>query len=75
MTRTFWLLGLLGLSSLALADDATSYHYGMPLDIARVIAISAPSGCEVGEATLRYQDSQGAIHTLTYLRQGEDCID
>jgi len=44
------------------------------MDVARVISIEMPQGCEVGEATMVYEDSHGEIHTLVYLRQGESCV-
>ena len=75
MKRLVPVLALSALSSLAMAD-ATAYHYGQHLDIARVISQTLPqTGCAVGEAQMVYLDSKGEQHTLTYLRQGENCID
>lgn len=70
-----WLVGLALVSQWAVADETEQYSYGAELDIAKVIAISAPQGCAVGEASMTYLDSQGETHTLTYRRQGEDCHD
>ena len=49
------------------------YHYGQKLDIAEVISMTNPKGCEVGEATMVYEDSKGQRHTLVYERTGEYC--
>ncbi|MFR0690670.1 DUF2790 domain-containing protein [Enterobacterales bacterium AE_CKDN230030158-1A_HGKHYDSX7] len=62
------------LSFTAFADDAAVYHYGMPLDVAKVLSITQPNErCEVSLATMVYLDSQGQQHTLQYLRQTEIC--
>ncbi|MFI8579623.1 DUF2790 domain-containing protein [Ectopseudomonas khazarica] len=58
---------------LARAETAEHYHYGMQLDIARIVSQTLPQGCDVGEARLVYLDSQGERHTLIYQRIGENC--
>jgi hypothetical protein len=64
------------LSFTAFADDAAVYHYGMPLDVAKVLSISQPNQrCEVSQATMVYLDSQGQQHTIKYLRQTPRCSD
>jgi hypothetical protein len=64
------------LSFSAFADDAAVYHYGMPLDVAKVLSISQPNErCEISEATMVYLDSKGQQHTLKYLRQTLRCND
>lgn len=67
------LVGLAVMSQWAVAEDAQQYQYGQKLDVAKVISTQSPEGCEVGEATMVYQDSQGKTHTLVYLRQGDNC--
>ena len=75
MKRLIPVLALSALSSLAMAD-ASTYHYGQDLDVAKVVSQSLPqTGCAVGEAKMVYLDSKGEQHTVTYLRQGENCID
>lgn len=64
----------LSLSLGALAAEAPVYHYGMPLDVAKVISIEQPNErCEVSLATMTYADSQGQVHAVQYLRQTEMC--
>ncbi|MDZ3993392.1 hypothetical protein PspTeo4_25280 [Pseudomonas sp. Teo4] len=63
------ILALVGMSSLALADEAKpvstepvaqQYDYSMNLDIKRVINLSTiPNVCEVVPATMTYEDHQG----------------
>ncbi len=74
MNAKYWLVGVALVAQWAVADDGQQYHYGQALDVAKVISIEAPQGCEVGEATMVYEDSQGQTHTLVYLRQGENCV-
>jgi hypothetical protein len=73
MKHLAWLLPLSFAAALAHADEPQHYHYGMHLDVAKVISQSLPHGCEVGEARMVYLDSQGRQHSLIYQRQGEDC--
>ncbi|HKS14261.1 MAG TPA: DUF2790 domain-containing protein [Pseudomonas sp.] len=77
------MLALLGLSSLALADEpppagnqpaVQQYDYSVNLDIKRVISLSTlPNVCEVVPATMTYEDHQGQIHVLEYRAMGEGC--
>ncbi|OHC46578.1 MAG: hypothetical protein A3J25_03585 [Pseudomonadales bacterium RIFCSPLOWO2_02_FULL_63_210] len=71
MNNKAWLLSWVMLSPWVMADEV--YHYGMQLDVAEVVSISVPQGCEVAEASMIYKDSKGETHTLTYLRHGDDC--
>ena len=73
MNRTAWLFALCFAATAAHAEEPQHYHYGMPLDVAKVISQSLPQGCAVGEARMVYLDSKGQQHTLIYLRQGDDC--
>jgi hypothetical protein len=48
-----------------------SYHYGMKLDVQKVISktdVSAKSG--VVPVTMVYQDSKGDLHKVQYLQMG-----
>lgn len=74
MKARYWMIGVALVAQWAVADEAQPYHYGQAMDVARVISIEVPQGCEVGEATMVYEDSHGKIHTLVYLRQGENCV-
>lgn len=54
------------------------YHYGMPLDIARVLDIREPTGdqqCKVVTATMTYLDSHGQERQLDYLALSKTCSD
>ncbi|WP_028238340.1 DUF2790 domain-containing protein [Stutzerimonas azotifigens] len=73
MKQMTFLAALLLASTGALADQPEVYHYGQKLDIAKVISMENPKGCEVGEATMVYEDSKGQRHTLVYERIGEFC--
>ena len=73
MKRIACLLALGCAATLAHAETPEHYHYGMHLDIAKVISQTLPQGCEAGEARMVYLDSKGKQHTLIYQRTGEDC--
>lgn len=75
-------LALALLSPLALAttpamDDGIqtkTYHYGMTLDVAKVISHSRiPDVCEVVPAYMVYEDRQGEIHRVEYRVFGNGC--
>ncbi|AOE84212.1 DUF2790 domain-containing protein [Pseudomonas sp. TCU-HL1] len=79
------LLALAGMSAFALAEEQAEpavagklvieqYHYGMELDIARVISRSEiPDVCGVVPAYMTYEDHQGNIHRLEYVVFGQGC--
>lgn len=80
--KTLLILALVGMSSLALADEAkptqtqppVQYDYSMNLDIKRVINLSTiPDVCEVVPATMTDEDHQGQVHTIQYRAMGEGC--
>ncbi|MBC9251638.1 hypothetical protein A9179_15300 [Pseudomonas alcaligenes] len=83
--KSFALLILAGLSSCAFAaasgdetvasDTPTEhYHYGMQLDVARVLARSDVSNeCGVVPVVMTYEDHQGQVHNLEYLVLGGGC--
>ncbi|MGE8358796.1 DUF2790 domain-containing protein [Pseudomonas sp.] len=75
MQVRYWLVGLAVVAQAAMAAEGEVYHYGDTLDVARVISISSPHGCAVGEARMTYEDSHGQVHTLVYVQAGEDCLD
>ncbi|AYF72226.1 TPA: DUF2790 domain-containing protein [Pseudomonas aeruginosa] len=53
-----------------------TYHYGMKLDIARVLSISDTSQeCGVVPSIMRYEDSSGAPRALEYQIYGGGCSD
>ncbi|UVL01944.1 MULTISPECIES: DUF2790 domain-containing protein [Pseudomonas] len=62
------------LSVTANADPAP-YEYGESLDVAKVIKLSEPNApiCQVVEATMTYEDSQGAVKTVSYRRLADVC--
>lgn len=53
-----------------------TYHYGMKLDIARVLAISDTSQvCGVVPSVMHYEDIEGKLRALEYLIHGGGCSD
>jgi hypothetical protein len=53
-----------------------NYHYGMQLDIARVLTISDTSRvCGVVPSVMHYEDSEGELRVLEYLASGGGCSD
>jgi hypothetical protein len=55
---------------------AETYHYGMKLDIARVLSISDTSQvCAVVPSVMHYEDSKGELRALEYLIHGGGCFD
>jgi len=63
------------LSTTAVAGDVYNYQYGQKLDIAKVIKLVAPDldHCGLVDASLTYQDSKGAVHTMVYHRLADIC--
>lgn len=60
----------LGTSAGSFASEATPYHYGMDLDIAKVISIDAPTSAQgqASTATLTYRDSSGQLRAVSYVQ-------
>ncbi|MCX5506920.1 DUF2790 domain-containing protein [Pseudomonas sp. BJa3] len=58
----------------AFADNSPStYEYGMPLDIAKVVSITPASNdadCQVGTAHMVYVDHQGQTREVDYRQMG-----
>ncbi|WP_168233089.1 DUF2790 domain-containing protein [Pseudomonas veronii] len=82
--RTFMLGGALALaavSGLAQADDQDAaakpvpYHYGMPMNIAKVLAINeAPTDdCKVIDADIKFVDKAGKVEDVSYRKLSEAC--
>lgn len=57
------------------AVEVPDYHYGMPLDVAKVIRIDEPRAatCEVVRAQITYLNSQGATQRMGFLKLAEAC--
>lgn len=57
------------------AVTAERYHYGMQLDVQKVLALhEAPTQlCQVVEARMDYLDSQGGERSLVYLKHAKAC--
>lgn len=69
--KTFAIVTLtLGASVGAFAQTATPYHYGMDLDIDKVVSVDAtPSNSGQNSiATLTYRDSHGKEQKVSYIR-------
>ncbi|HWD32362.1 DUF2790 domain-containing protein [Pseudomonas caricapapayae] len=75
--RTLLGLGLLLTATVQAAESVAVYHYGMPLDISKVLTMSEPDTrlCDVVQASMVYLDSAGQQHTLQYLKLAQACSD
>ena len=83
--KAFALLALAGMSCFAFASESAEtavaqsveieqYHYGMKLEVAKVISRSDTStDCGVVPAYMTYEDHQGNVHRLEYSVIGEGC--
>jgi len=60
----------LGTSVSSFASEATPYHYGMDLDIAKVVSVDAPASTQgqTSTATLTYRDSSGQLRAVSYVQ-------
>lgn len=64
------------LAGVAQAQDAArEYHYGMPLDVRKVLDMKEQKTelCQVVRATMVYVDSAGQEQTLHYRKLSERC--
>ncbi|KJK18836.1 DUF2790 domain-containing protein [Pseudomonas sp. NPDC087612] len=70
-------LSLLLAATAQAATPVPVYHYGMPVDVARVLQLSEPASdtCEVVLASMVYVDSAGRQHSLQYLKLARVCTD
>ena len=82
--RTLMLGGTLALaavSGLAQADDQTNavktvpYQYGMPMDIAKVLAMNETptNDCKVIKADIKFLDKAGKVEDVSYRKMSEAC--
>jgi hypothetical protein len=79
--RTVFLAGAAAAALLACATQASAdenvvvepYHYGMHLDVAKVVNWDVPESTttKVVTATMTYLDSQGQLHKMSYPRMAE----
>ncbi|MGG2398053.1 DUF2790 domain-containing protein [Pseudomonas sp. SH1-B] len=65
---------LLSCNALA-ASSATTYEYGMKLDIAKVLSISKPKThtCKTVDQVMKYVDSAGKVQTLKFRALSDAC--
>ena len=56
-------------------SQAVPYHYGMPLHVAKVIALTEPStrDCKVVTAEMKYIDNTGKPAEITYRKLSDAC--
>ena len=73
-------LACTGFAGLAQANDATPtqavpYQYGMPLHVAKVVALTEPStlDCKVVTADMKYIDTSGKPGEITYSKLSDAC--
>jgi hypothetical protein len=65
-------------AGLAQANDtskATPYHYGMPLNIGKVVALTEPTTneCKVITADMKYIDTSGKPEEISYQKLSDVC--
>ncbi|MGC5703573.1 DUF2790 domain-containing protein [Pseudomonas sp. NFXW11] len=54
------------------APVVQDYRYGMPLDIAKVVSVTAPiKSCNVVPSRMTYEDSAGQLQTVQYQVMGQ----
>jgi hypothetical protein len=74
-------LALAAVSGLAQADDQTQatkpvpYHYGMPMNIAKVLAMNETptNDCKVIKADIKFLDKAGKVEDVSYRKMSEAC--
>jgi len=73
-------LACTGFTGLAQANDTTQskavpYEYGMPLHVAKVVALTEPSTleCKVITADMKYIDTSGKPEEITYRKLSDAC--
>ena len=56
-------------------SQAVPYHYGMPLHVAKVVALNEPStlDCKVVTAEMKYIDNTGKPAEITYRKLSDAC--
>lgn len=65
-------------AGLAQANDtskATPYHYGMPLNVGKVVALTEPTTneCKVITADMKYIDTSGKPEEISYKKLSDAC--
>jgi hypothetical protein len=57
------------------STQAVPYHYGMPLHVAKVVALTEPStlDCKVVTAQMKYIDNTGKPAEITYRKLSDAC--
>lgn len=85
MKVSMLVMALCGFSTLAMAEEPQTkvaaqqvpveqYSYSSHPDIAKVLSISQPPNvCKVVPVRMRYEDSHGQQHIMSYLVMGNGC--
>ena len=57
------------------SSQAVPYHYGMPLQVAKVISLTEPQtqDCQVVTANMKYIDKSGKPAQITYQKLSDAC--
>lgn len=67
----------MALTGVAQADTPVvqPYHYGMHLDVAKVISMSEPvtQDCKVVKADMKYLDKAGKVEEISYAKMSDAC--
>ncbi|KJZ33529.1 MULTISPECIES: DUF2790 domain-containing protein [Pseudomonas] len=57
------------------SSQAVPYHYGMPLNVGKVVALTEPTTdeCKVITADMKYIDTSGKPEEITYRKLSDAC--
>lgn len=71
-------LGLTAMTGIAQADTApvvVPYHYGLPLNIDKVLAMNETqtNECKVIKADIKFLDKAGKVEDVSYHKMSEAC--
>ncbi|MGY2291708.1 DUF2790 domain-containing protein [Pseudomonas sp. SDO528_S397] len=71
-------LALTAVTGIAQADTApvvVPYHYGLPLDIAKVLAMNETqtNECKVIKADIKFLDKAGNVQDVSYHKMSDAC--
>ncbi len=62
-------------TSTSTTSDATPYHYGMTLNVGKVVSLTEPTTdeCKVVIADMKYIDTSGKPEEITYKKLSDAC--
>lgn len=77
VTAAFACIGFAGLvqANDTASTQAVPYHYGMPLQVAKVVSLTEPTtlDCKVVTADMKYIDNSGKPEEISYRKLSDAC--